>query len=111
MGIRKLCLEMAGGEDMRMYRLYTERRRKAWLIRLVAEHFDSFTVFDTVGVWNGTQEKSVCIEVVTSDSATAYKLNRISRAICGLNQQGCVLIIEHDVSAKLYKTNGVERLT
>ena len=96
---------------MRMYRLYTECKRKAWLIKLVSEHFDGMTVFDVIGVWQGVQEKSICIEIITSDSAIVYKLDRISRAICGLNRQGCVLIIEHDVSAKLYKTNGVEKLT
>lgn len=96
---------------MRLYRLYTERKRKAWLIRLVTEHFNGFTVFDTIGVWNGIQEKSVCIEIITSDVVAACKLGWISHAICGLNRQGCVLIIEHDVSAKLYKTNGVEKLT
>ena len=95
---------------MRLFRIYTERKRKTWLIRLVAEHFDGFTVFDTVGVWKGVQEKSVCIEIVTSDAAVGYKLNRISRAICGLNKQEVVLVVEYDVSAKLYKTNCVEEL-
>lgn len=95
---------------MRSFRIYTERKRKAWLIRLVAEHFDGFTVFDTVGVWKHTQEKSVCVEIVISDSAAECKLNRISRAICGLNKQEAVLIVEYDVSAKLYKTNCVENL-
>jgi hypothetical protein len=96
---------------MRLFRIYTERKRKAWLIRLVAERFDGFTVFDTVGVWNGKQEKSVCIEIVTSDATVNWKLNRISRAICGLNQQDCVLVVECDVSAKLYQPNFVRELT
>lgn len=95
---------------MRLFRIYTERKHKAWLIRLVAEHFDGFTVFDTVGVWQHKQEKSVCIEIVTSDSAVGYKLNRISRAICGLNKQECVLIVRYDVSARLYKANCSEEL-
>lgn len=96
---------------MRMYHLYTERKRKAWLIRLVSEHFHDFTVFNAIGVWQGGQEKSVCIEIITSVADVEYKLNRISRAICGLNRQKYVLITEHDISAKLYKTNCVEDLT
>lgn len=95
---------------MRLFRLYTERKRKAWLIQLVSEHFDGFTVFDTVGVWCGKQEKSVCIEIATSDHSVDYKLNRISRAICGLNKQDCVLVTEWIVTAKLYKTSCVEEL-
>ena len=95
---------------MRVYRLYTEHKRKAWLIRLVSEYFDGFTVFNTTGVWKGVQEKSVCIEVATSDVAVEHKLNQISRAICGLNRQEAVLVTEHCVSAKLYKTNCVEEL-
>lgn len=96
---------------MRLIGLYTERKRKAWLIRLVSEYFDSFSVFDIVGVWQGKREKAVCIEIVTSDAAAEYKLNRISRAIRGLNNQECVLVVDYGVSAKLYKSDCVEELT
>jgi len=75
-----------------LYRLFTENKRKKWICELIAEKFSGFTVFETIGYWQGKKEKGLCIEILTNNFAAAIHINKICKAICGYNKQECVMV-------------------
>ncbi|HDY89157.1 MAG TPA: hypothetical protein ENH82_13710 [bacterium] len=81
---------------MKQYRLYTENKNRKWLIREVSKHFKNFTTYKTVGFWEGEQEKSIVIEILSDHLIPAVKLSLLCKAICGYNRQQCVMITTSD---------------
>jgi len=75
-----------------LYRLFTENKRKKWICELIAEKFSGFTVFETIGYWQGKKEKGLCIEILTDNLMDSIFINQICKAICSYNKQDCVMV-------------------
>ena len=79
-------------------RISTERKRVSWLCGLVGEFFDGFTVYKTIGYWQGKREKSIVFEIDTTGFDRIQRLlldtnlHMIVKKICGYNRQNCVLV-------------------
>lgn len=89
-----------------LYRIHTENRHRKFIEQLVSEHFAGFSIHTQVGYWQGKREKSLCIEIVSDSPATALKINRICKAICGYNKQDYVLIQAIPAETKLIGISG-----
>jgi hypothetical protein len=86
----------------------TERKNISTILRFVGQEFSSFTVYETVGYWQGKKERSLCIEIAV-DKITAdipYKISGICRTICSYNDQTCVLVQVLDVETQLIGQSG-----
>lgn len=79
-----------------LFRIYTERFDN--LAALAAKRFDSFTVLDAVGYWQGQAEKSAVIEVSTDNRAIVREL---AEDIKVTNHQQAVLITETAITQEL----------
>ncbi len=57
-----------------IYRIYTEEKNKKAIVRLVAEHFESFTLQPTLGYYRRKPEKSIVIEIVGAKAGQIRRL-------------------------------------
>ena len=81
---------------MKTYRIYTENKRKRFLLRLFSESFPGFTVYEATGFWQGKQEKTLMFEIITQDKSAKSKLKLICQSICGFNKQSAILLSVQD---------------
>ena len=88
---------------MTLYRLHTQNKRKKWICKLVSQYFAGFSVIEQIGYWNGKPEKSLCIEIATENIAAAVHIKKICKAICGYNQQQCVMIQKIECDGQFIK--------
>jgi len=86
---------------MKVYRLYTERKNLKWVCGMVSEYFGGFTVYKALGYWQGKPEKSVVVEIITSEVAAAYKIKQIVLKIKGYNDQDAVLVTETEINVEV----------
>lgn len=76
---------------MYRYRIYTENRLSSIVAKIVQRYFKEFSVFYGTGVWLGTTEKSMIIEILMPKNrmvdveVICHKINR-------MNHQECCLI-------------------
>lgn len=98
-------MSQKAGNEM-LYRIMTENKRKKFIEQLVSEHFTGFSMHTQIGYWKGKREKSLCIEIVSDSPATALKITRICKAICGYNKQDCVLVQTIPAEVKLIGISG-----
>ena len=77
---------------MKLYKIYTERKNKRFLLRLFSESFPGFTVYKATGYWQGTFEKTLVFEIMTDDLSADCKLSKICKQICGYNKQNTILV-------------------
>lgn len=52
---------------MKLYRIYTENKDRAWIERQASKRFAGFTIVDAIGYWQGKKEKSLIIEIIAQD--------------------------------------------
>jgi len=50
---------------MKLYRIYTENKNLKGIKLILNRAFESYTLLEGVGVWKGTEEKSLIIEVLS----------------------------------------------
>lgn len=93
-----------------LYRLFTKRKNVKNLLQLVSEHFGGFTVFETLGYWQGKKEKSLCVEIVSNEVDDVYHIHTLCRQICGYNHQDCVLVQTINVDSNLHYVSYIEQL-
>lgn len=72
-----------------MYRIYTEDVNKQGIESILDKLFPGYTVAETDGVWQGKHERSLAIDIETSD---ANKVKTASSEIKKLNSQDAVLV-------------------
>ena len=72
------------------YCIYTENVNRDLIDKILIENLESFSIQDQIGVWKGTKEKSLRIEILGSyqDDNIFY----IARLIKALNSQENVLV-------------------
>lgn len=81
-----------------LYRVYVEDKT-VWYgedigaspVRIASTFFPCFTAFKAIGYWRGESERSVVIEVDTSDHATVYEMAREMKIRL---EQESVLVVE-----------------
>jgi hypothetical protein len=93
---------------MKIYRLLTERKNVSTILRFVGQEFGGFTIYETVGYWQGRKERSLCIEIAIGKETAdiPYKISCICRTICSYNDQTCVLVQVLDVETQLIGQSG-----
>jgi len=84
----------------KLFRIHTENKNRADIIKEVSKHFQGFTVFNAIGYWQGKKEQSLIIEVLASSKAQS-KIESIARYIKVHNKQEAVLIVKLDANGKL----------
>ena len=82
------------------YRLYTEDLNRKTLARLFDRHFNSYSVQEQKGVWNGKAEKSLVFEIIC-DEREALILPYIAEDIKLHNKQEAVLITTEQITEVL----------
>ena len=83
---------------MKVYRLYTERRNVKWICQEISEVFGGFTIYKTIGFWQGKRENSMCIEVMTNERHAEHWFKHVLRLkIMGYCKQDYVLITKSEV--------------
>ena len=92
---------------MKTYRIYTENKRKRFLLRLFSESFPGFTVYKATGFWQGKQEKTLVFEIITNDLSADCKLSKMCKQICGYNSQNEILISVSDCVVMFVGTSGI----
>lgn len=73
-----------------LYRLWTEDTNRAGITLVCDLALDSYTLFTADGVWKGTHEKALCIEVETGCKPDL--LLQLARTIKNMNGQDAVLV-------------------
>lgn len=91
----------------KIYKLYTERKNKNFLLRLFSESFSGFTCYEATGYWDGVEEKTLVFEIITDTPDAMLKLVRISKCICGYNKQDTILSTESDCIMRFIGTSGI----
>lgn len=79
-----------------LYRILTENKNYDETVRLVAEHFDGFTVIHADGFWKGQAEHSLVIEILPpvrmGDGEARTQVEKLAYAIKKQNDQQEVMI-------------------
>jgi hypothetical protein len=73
-----------------IHRLYTERKNKRLIIRLLGEHFESFTLQPVTGYYQGNSEKAIVVEIV---GATPSAIRKVAAQIKKMNGQKSILTV------------------
>ena len=85
------------------YRLYTEDKNPAAVIKLIAARFESANVASNLtGLWKGQEELSIVIEIITDDSPeTLANVKALAGEIKAANHQEAVLVTAEKVFIEL----------
>ena len=79
-----------------VYRIYTENKNKADVVKLVSEQFEGFTVIEAEGYWRGQPEASLIIEIVGATPRLANEqdsiISALAQRIRDHNKQETVLV-------------------
>ena len=75
-----------------IYRIYTEDKNRETIKAIMAEHFDGYSLIPCDGVWKGTSEPGLIVEVLTDHKGANGIMNRLARKIKAANQQESVLV-------------------
>lgn len=89
-----------------LYRVLTENVNRAGIERIVASHFDGFTIFTGIGYWKGSMEASLTIEI-DAPEADFYMVQLVAIEIKELNNQECVMIQQFAVQTVMVETVNV----
>jgi hypothetical protein len=81
------------------HRLYTEDVNRTGILLILNKYFHGYTVFTSTGVWEASQENSICIELIGVSFAD---VTRAANDIKALNSQDAVLYTAHEVKTKLF---------
>jgi hypothetical protein len=81
------------------HRLYTEDVNRQGILVILNKYFQAYTVFAATGVWESSQENSICVELVGVSFAD---VTRAANDIKALNSQDAVLYTAHEVKTKLF---------
>jgi len=82
---------------MKIYRVYTENKNYENILQYLNANFDGYTIFNTLGIWHGIREKSLCIEIA---DATIESVEKFAYFLKKHNKQESVLIQIIDADIK-----------
>lgn len=84
------------------YELMTEDKGKivnSLIHKAVLKYFDAFTIQKQIGYWNGDNEKSQTIIIITY-AHNKYKIRNLCEKIKSIGKQGGVLLTETKVKTE-----------
>jgi hypothetical protein len=84
---------------MKLHRIYTENKNLEGIKKILNRAFESYTLLECVGIWKGTEEKSLIIEVLTRINPAYFEL--VADDIKDLNQQQAVLVTVSEIESSL----------
>lgn len=84
---------------MKLYRIYTEDKNRSVVQAIVAEHFKGVTFFTGQGLWEGTIEDSLIIEILADEDEKT--IDFVAKRIKHINRQDAVLVTSQEVMSKL----------
>ena len=73
-----------------LYRIFTENKNHRQVEKIINKYFSGFSILKSNGFWRLQREKSLIIEIVTSD--TDKLINDLAGEIKKLNKQEAILI-------------------
>ena len=74
-----------------LFRIFTEYTNKEGIERAANNYFQGYTIFEGVGYWKGSKEKSLLLEVVDKPSKLET-IKKLASEIKRINNQEAVLI-------------------
>ena len=75
-----------------LYRILTENKKREWIEKLVSEKFNAYTIYETIGHWNGKAESTLIIEIDSLDDVADIQVRRLATDIKFTNGQEAILI-------------------
>ena len=79
-----------------LYRIVTEDKNRAGILKLLGSFFDGFTMYKAQGYYANTREPALIIEIddmnLDNSAALSAKVRSIVKALKKMNQQDCVLL-------------------
>jgi len=84
---------------MKLYRIYTENKNLEGIKMILNRAFESYTLLEGIGVWKGTEEKSLIIEVLSATPPAYFKI--VAEDIKELNKQEAALLTVQETELKL----------
>lgn len=75
-----------------IYRIYTEDKNRETIEQIVGAHMDGYTLIPCSGVWKGSHERSLIIEIVTDRLDAPTVVKAIAQEIKTANEQEAVMI-------------------
>lgn len=81
------------------HRLYTEDVNRKSILQILNKHVKAYTVFTATGIWEGTEENSLCIELI---GISFQDVATIATAIKEANNQDAVLYTAHEIKTRLF---------
>lgn len=83
------------------YRIYTEDKNTLDIKTVVSEMFSSYSLTPCVGIWKGTEEYSLIVEILSDEPQGLLYAEIVANGIKVTNAQDSVLLSWHNVEAKL----------
>jgi hypothetical protein len=77
-----------------IYRICTEAKNATAVEKLVGRYFEGYSVMYQDGFWHGAKERSMTIEIFSSQLNSGDLVRLIAEQIRDLNKQECVLVQE-----------------
>jgi hypothetical protein len=88
---------IASAHVQTIYRIYTEKKNTRAIVKLLSDHFESFTIHPTLGYYRGGKEQSIAIEIVGAHSS---QIRGVAEQIRKMNGQRSILTISFRASAE-----------
>jgi hypothetical protein len=96
---RKIDLEISNSKgDVMLYRINTENINITGIMEITGRHFTGYTMLFGKGVWEGTLEPCVIIEIM-ADKVLRPEVVRVCEEIKEFNHQQAVLLEEIECKA------------
>jgi len=85
-----------------LVRIFTQNQNYDKVKKLVGQYFDGFTIIKAEGVWQGSSEHSLIIEIAGMfDTADCDKIDQLCYAIKKLNKQDKILVQKIQCNSEL----------
>jgi hypothetical protein len=89
--------KLASAHVQTIHRIYTEKKNTRAIVKLLSDHFESFTIHPTLGYYRGGKEESIAVEIV---GARSSQVRNLAEQIRKMNGQRSILTISFRASAE-----------
>lgn len=81
------------------HEILTENKNIGYIAKTIAKYFTGFSITEQTGFWQGKQEKSLNITIIT-EKENGFMVDRIADQIRSYNQQDAVMVVSSKVNVK-----------
>jgi hypothetical protein len=94
------------GDKMKLYRIYTEDKNRADIEELAGNFLPSCTIYQAIGLWQGSKEHSLIIEYIDTlemarPEMAKENVHSLAVIIKKHNKQQAVLVTEQEITGQL----------